>query len=494
MSEKILQTATLVFYIIEILVLWGIAIWAGADHDKQMKKLWGDKEKEEFFFGKMGDNNRLKHKRNIMDGISSICMLMMLLVILFPICLIVANPNHGFRMLWQGTGKFVDNLPAEMFAGLSIIAIITALAGIKKKTWFGFDIYDILREFSVVRKIGISLGVTIICRILIFVAPVMLNLFGYEMYFAVRALVLFGFFVYLFYIVKIMRIVIEILFGNSIDRFCADNMYRFLRLRRGIKRDYGIEELTDATEYLVAKYVKHMRKIECKKLVAISFDTNINPKGERLKKKKVWSSIVVAGIISILTFIMTWAPYPEMSEWCFQWGVVAFSLVLFVVLGVANNGFGALFVIMCYGWVSYRFEYEKREVYSRESSLFEKRKYSKCVRSVENILALYSCLLEQKGNATEEIVEKYVLKERADRKGVEKDCMGMLLISMDYMHYCKTGRMINKFSFSYNDKCIQWAKGFAIKATNSVVGDRVDEERFNEYVELKKKNKGKKKA
>lgn len=494
MSEKNLQIATVVFYIIEILVLWGIVIWAGIYNGKRMKKLCGNKEKEEFFFGKMGNNNRLKHKRNIMDGISSVCMLMMLLVVLFPICLIIANPNHGLRALWQGTGKFVDDLPAEMFAGLSIIAIITALAGVKKKTWFGFDIYDILREFSVVRKIGICLGLTFVCKILIFVAPVMLNLFGYEMYFAVRTLVLFGFFAYLFYLVKIMRIVIEILFGNNIDRFCADNMYRFLRLRRGTKREYGIEELTDATEYLVDEYVKQMRKIGCKKLAAISFDTNINPNGERLKKKKVWSSIVIAGIVTILTFIMTWASYPEMSEWCFQWGVVAFPLVLFVGLGVANNGFGGLFVTMCYGWVSYMFEYEKREVYSRETSLFEKRKYCKCVRSVENILALYSCLLEEKGNATEENVEKYVLKERADREGVEQDCMGMLLISMDYMHYRKTGRVINKFTFHRDDKCIQWAKGFAIKATNSVVGDRVDEEKFNEYIELKKGNKGKKKA
>ena len=256
MSEKILQTATLVFYIIEILVLWGIVIWAGICNDKRMKKLCGDKEKEVFFFGEMRDNNRLKHKRNVIDGISSVCMLMALLVVLLPICLIVANPNHGLRILWQGTGKFIDDLPAEMFAGLSIIAIITALVGVKKKTWFGFDIYDILREFSVVRKIGISLGLTFVCRILILVAPVMLNLFGYEMYFALRVLVLFSFFSYLFYLIKIMRIVIEILFGNSIDRFCADNMYRFLRLRKGSKREYGIEELTDAMEYLVDEYVK----------------------------------------------------------------------------------------------------------------------------------------------------------------------------------------------------------------------------------------------
>ena len=348
MNEEFKQMTTFIYYIIKILVLFGIVIWAGIYNNRRMKKLFSNKEKEFFYFGKKNGNNRLKHKNNIMDGISSACVLVSILLVLLPICFIIANPSLGLRPLWIGTGEFVDGLPAEMFAGLSIIAIITALVGVQKKTWFGFDIYDILREFSVVRKIGISLYLTFVCRILILVAPVILNLFGYEMYFTARALVLLGFLVYLSYIIKIMRIVIEILFGNNIDRFCADNMYRFLGLKKESKKEYGTEELTNVMEYLLDEYVKKMKKIGCKDLVGISYDTNINPNGEQFKKMKICSSFVIAPAIMVLTFMMTLTCYSEVSKWGFQWGVVAFALVLFAALGILNNGFGGLFVTMCY--------------------------------------------------------------------------------------------------------------------------------------------------
>ena len=470
----------------------GNGIWAGCHYHKRIKNLKNNKEKESFYFERISGNNRFKHRSTIIDVISSVCKFAWILTILIFFCLIIANPDAGLRIFWQGTGKFVDELPGEMFAGLSIVAIITALVGVRKETWFGFDIYDILREFSIVRKTCTSLVLTFVCRILIFVAPIILNISGYEKYFVVKVLVLFCFLVYLYYLIEIMWVVIEILFGNNIDRFCANNLYRFLRLRKESKRDYGEEELTNVMEYLLDEYVHIMGKIGCNNLDAISYDTNINPKGERFKQKRIWSSIVIAVAITVLTYLVTFVSYFEVSKWSFQWMIVVIAFLLFVILGIANDGFGGIFVTMCYGWVSYRFEYNKREVYSRNTAMFKRSKYVKCVRSVENILALYSLLLEQRGKALEEIVEKYVLKEKATRNDIEKDYMTMLLISMDYMHYCRTSTIIKEVTFPNNDKCIQWAKGFAIKATNSVLGDKVDEEKFNKYLELKQKNGSKK--
>lgn len=492
MSEEFTQTILLVIYVIGILFLWGIIIWAGCYQHKRIKNLKNNKEREDFFFEKVNVNNRFKHRRSGMDIISSVFNLAWMLMLLIFVCFVMVNPSVGLRNLWQGTGKFVDGLPAEMFAGLSIVAIITALVGVKKGTWFGFDIYDILREFAIVKKIGICLGLTFCCRILIFIAPIMFNLFGYEVYFVVRGLVLFGFFVYLYYLIKIMQIVIEILFGNNIDRFCANNLYRFLRIEKKCKRDYGEEELTNVMEYLLDEYVYIMEKIGCKELVAISYDTNINPKGERFRQKRIWSSIVIAGMMMVITLYITLVLYPEVSKWSFQWVIVAITLLLFAILGRVNYGFGGLFVTICYGWVSYRFEYKKKKVYSRETAPFKKRKYVKCVRSVENILALYRILLEQKVKEMEKVLEKYVLNEMAARDGMEKDFMKMLLISMDYMQYCRKSTTIKEFIFPKDDKCIQWAKGFAIKATNSVLGDKVDEEKFNRYLESKQKNGSKK--
>ena len=239
MSEEFTQTSSLVFYIIEILFLWGMVIWAGCHYHKRIKNLKNNKEKESFYFERISGNNRFKHRSTIIDVISSVCKFAWILTILIFFCLIIANPDAGLRIFWQGTGKFVDELPGEMFAGLSIVAIITALVGVRKETWFGFDIYDILREFSIVRKTCTSLVLTFVCRILIFVAPIILNISGYEKYFVVKVLVLFCFLVYLYYLIEIMWVVIEILFGNNIDRFCANNLYRFLRLRKESKRDYG---------------------------------------------------------------------------------------------------------------------------------------------------------------------------------------------------------------------------------------------------------------
>ena len=109
---------------------------------------------------------------------------------------------------------------------------------------------------------------------------------------------------------------------------------------------------------------------------------------------------------------------------------------------------------------------------------------------MENILALYSLLLENNDTVMKEFVKK--LTERATENGMEKDFIKLLLISVDYMHYCRKSNFIKEVTFPKDDKCIQWSKGFAIKATNSVIGDKVDEEKFNKYLELKQKNGSKK--
>ena len=332
MSEEFKLIPSLVYYFIEIFILWGAVIWGGCYQQIKMKNLKNNEDRKSFYFGRINGNNRLKHRNTMMDVISSTFMLVWILTILILLCFTIVNPDVQLRAFWQGTGKFIDDIPAEMFGGLSIVAITTALVGVKKSTWFGFDIYDILREFSVVRKTCTSLVLTCVCRILIFVAPIIFNIFGYEEYFVVRVLIVFCFLIYLVYLTEIMWVVIEILFGNNIDRFCANNLYRFLRLRKMSKSQYDEEEIANIMEYLLDEYVDKMRKIGCEKLVAISYDTNINPNGERLKQKKMWSSIVVAGFMTVLAFLMTLVPYPEVSKWGFQWVMVIVSFLLFVTL------------------------------------------------------------------------------------------------------------------------------------------------------------------
>lgn len=188
------------------------------------------------------------------------------------------------------------------------------------------------------------------------------------------------------------------------------------------------------------------------------------------------------------------------------WGNIFAGVVivygLFAFLGMRNDGFGCLFVSVCYGWVSYEFVYEpvdkkgkkknKKSKKAEESitkigghvALFGNKKRCQYVYAFKNILALYWIALQQEEVAMKEKIMSDMLKKMTDDK--ETPGLHSLLIAMDYLGYYYGLQAPNeKIKVARGNKMTNIAQAFSLDVTKSILGDKLDKKRFKEYVDAK---------
>ena len=503
---------TAIIYWVSIIALVCLVLWAGISNNKRKKNLTGKTEKEKFYFGKNNNYNPLKDSQKDIYVSDVVMGVVMVLFIILPFFYIMAYSSVGLREYWNGTGQFVDGLPAEMFAGLSVVSIVTALAGISKGTWLGFDLHYMLKEYKIIKEVKICLILTFVSRVLLFVAKVFLNAGSYELYFAIRAIIVLGFFWYFLLTIRIILHVVEVLLGKNVIRFFADNLYRVLWFDKDPMEDckFSEKDVIQITEYLLDKYRCAVKSIKQDDWDSIEYDTTIRHKSEQFNSIKLKGSLICSFALTVIAFVLTLNAYNDISSWTYQWGIMVGLGVFFFALGLFFYGFGGLYVTICYGWVSYTFTFKKRKnrkktLLAREKAIFPRRKLVKYIQVVESILVLYSILLEQEEQLKKcsEINKEdtrlgktsTVLRcceEEKEKWEEGKEKMQLLLVAMDYLQFQKTNSLLPGLTYCKGDTSVQLAKGFLIRITKSFDGDCIDETKLNEFLGVKQNMKNEK--
>ena len=489
MTESTMELVEKIIIWVGLLGVYAIVIITGVKGYIAGKRLKDKTATQEFYFGKKGSKNLLIREQKDVAVADILLWGLLMLLYVVPICYLLASPAVGLRDVWSGTGEYVDNLPNVMFAGISVTTIVTAVTGLSSKTWIGFGINDILNEFAVIRKIKITFLLTSVCLLMIYSAPVLLNVVGYQLYFAFRMVAVLGFLLYLYLLIKVVWIIFGILFGKYIEKFCADNLYRLFWYKNDNWkiRKRETDSIKRITEYLVWKYKKATEKINFSELESITYDTNIR-KGEDRYNERMWKATgLIAFVITIMVVFILVAS-TTFDDWKL-WSAVVCGFIILVILGVTNEGVTRLFVQIRYGLVAYRLNY-KGNKYKQisDGTLLEYKKSFKYVRSAENILALYKVAIKNQENEIPMIIIDCLMQEMQAIKEQEgKDKIKALLVAMEYVLFCEKEEIINNLRYKSKDKCVLLAKGFAIKVTNSIDGDHVDLSRYNKYVSEKQK-------
>ena len=241
-------------------------------------------------------------------------------------------------------------------------------------------------------------------------------------------------------------------------------------------------------------------------MTTLKYDTNLKPGSERFISLRKKAAFIIPIFIVIIIAMLLLCVFENHATTPLGKIIIGFSVVgvylLFMFLGIYNDGFGCLFVSLCYGWVSYEFVYEpvdkegkkknKKSNKTEESitkigghvALFGNKKRCQYVYAFKNILALYWIALQQEEVAMKEKIMSDMLKKMADDK--ETPGLHSLLIAMDYLgdHY-KLRAPNEEIEVKQGSKMANIAQAFSLDVTKNILGDELDNEKYEKYVQAK---------
>ena len=487
----------IIFFIVSILCM-------GFQQSHKLKTLQSNREKKKFFFGKEASNNPFI-KQSKTSGIKECVFGYVAWIFWFPILafpIVWAAPE--IKLIWKGTGKYLENYPGEILAALSTVLIIVSLIEFRKQTWLIYDVTYILKKQKIINNIRIILLVAVMAYLTQIICPVLYNIYGYRAYICTRLFSMYNFAIFLIlFILNVWRI-LNVLFDNNIDCMIFDNLHELFGIENFRAREVHLDgiELVNIMEYLLEKYGEAAEAVKFDSMITSRYDTNLKPGSERYIALRKKAAFIIPGFIVIVIALLLLCIFENIAD--VPWGNIFAGVVivygLFAFLGMRNDGFGCLFVSVCYGWVSYEFVYEpvdkkgkkknKKSKKTEESitkigghvALFGNKKRCQYVYAFKNILALYWIALQQEEVAMKEKIMSDMLKKMTDDK--ETPGLHSLLIAMDYLGYYYELQAPNeKIKVARGNKMTNIAQAFSLDVTKSILGDKLDKKRFKEYVD-----------
>ena len=509
MSEELIEKISAVtrgFYNIGIIFVVVSFLVMGFYNHYKLKTIQSNREKKKFFFGKDASNNPFI-KQSKAAGIKE-CVLGYLGRIFWfvPLAFLFVWVAPEIKLIWEGTGKYLENYPSEILAALSTVLIIISLIEFRKQTWLIYDVTYILKKQKIIKNIRIILLVVIMAYLAQIICPVLYNIYGYRAYICARLFSMYNFVIFLILFISNVWRILNVLFDNNIDCMIFDNLHELFGIENFRAREVHLDaiELDNIMEYLLEKYCEAAEAVKFDSMITLRYDTNLKPGSERYISLRKSSAFIIPLFIVIVTAMMILCIFENQVDipWCEIIVGVVVEYLVFMFLGMYNDGFGCLFVSLCYGWVSYEFVYEpvdkkgkkknKKSKKTDESitkigghvALFGNKKRCQYVYAFKNILALYWIALQQEEVAMKEKIMSDMLKRMTEDK--ETPGLHSLLIAMDYLgNYYELQVPNEKIEVTRGEKMTNIAQAFSLDVTKSILGDELDNEKYENYVKAK---------
>lgn len=509
MSEELIEKISAVtrgFYNIGIVFFVVSFLVMGFYNHYKLKTIQSNREKKKFFFGREASNNPFI-KQSKTSGIKECVFGYLGRIFWFPILafpIVWAAPE--INLIWKGTGKYLENYPSEILAALSTVLIIVSLIEFRKQTWLIYDVTYILKKQKIIKNIRIILLVAVMAYLAQIICPVLYNIYGYRAYICARLFSMYNFVIFLILFISNVWRILNVLFDNNIDCMIFDNLHELFGIENFRAREVHLDgiELDNIMEYLLEKYGEAAEAVKFDSMITLRYDTNLKPGSERYIALRKRAAFIIPVFIVIVIALMLLCIFENQADVPLGNILAGVAMVygLFAFLGMRNDGFGCLFVSVCYGWVSYEFVYEpvdnkgkkknKKSKKTDESitkigghvALFGNKKRCQYVYAFKNVLALYWIALQQEEVAMKEKIMSDMLKKMTDDK--ETPGLHSLLIAMDYLgDYYKLRAPNEKIVVKQGSKMANIAQAFSLDVTKSILGDELDNEKYENYVKAK---------
>jgi len=466
-----------------------IYFFSSAIHDNRKEK---DIEGERGFYFRykaMGDGLK---KRN--DSVIPSCIIWAVMAGAFFWVVYVAAGNERIRTLWSGIGKYAEDLPGVMLAGLGAITMLSAFMGFRKDTWIGLNGNVILKRYGIIKRFKQILLVVGASYFILFLSVFIKN--GVEndkLYYAVKSLVFFGFVSFLYLFVRCIWSMLEILTGERVALRRIKELYQEFWYT-SVSR----VERSGREEEIVRMLLRNHKKAACRinliqKIDAVEFDTNIKERNEekgRYEKLGLKSCVVFFFFYISVFFVCGFAVLNQCnkSESFFTQCFVFFcsTLVLgasLVLMGKCSKGMRIAAISIVYGRCGYRFIHKSgKDKYVGEVPWIT-TKYHRYVQVTKCFLAFVLMHLKSGHEDVLKMIIKECKRKLRDNPKLYVD-IAILLVVMDYMYYRETKMFLDDIEFTdeHREYYIKAARAFAVDTMDDIYGDEVDMTMFDEYI------------
>lgn len=443
------------------------------------------KDDATFYFGEHSERRPFRNIGNI--NIAKIVLGILFTIFVYFNNMLIAE-NVGIRRMWKGMGGFVDGLPALMLTTyITLITFFGIFSKRDKGKYVSFTMDEIVEKYDIVGKLKRMSLLTVAVYIFFLISGILKNSNRYEIYFGVKSLILIYFFLYLFYFMRVIWLLIELLMTNKIEHKMLNNLYRefFFSSAKKLAKIYDEEDVREQIDYLLGRYIKSTKKVDLDNIEKIIFDTNFKRQDkERFERLKIRSTLYIS------IFVMVLCVYPNLSLLIgknrFQFIIVnIIGTLIFIFAGIKFEGISTVFVGIVYDRKGYQISYGKKNRYVCDVGIFENNKYFEFVKTTKSLLAFAWLMLE-----ADKDKEFFAVVNAC--KIVEKECneVKMISIILAYIYYQKKEKYSNDINLQLkNDsekKYIQFAKAFILDIDCHPIGDKILTDKVDNY--LKKYN------
>lgn len=365
----------------------------------------GQKDTHSYYYGNFGVQNIYK-KRSRVDFVINIVKSIVVLFSIFVLGFFVAL-NENFRMIWNGTGGYVDTLGTIMYKmWMTLIGLYFVFTTFSKRTWLVFDAGDIIKKFKI-KETLLKMGVYILINnVIYFFKPIILANLIYELYFGIRLITLSLFLWFIYYFIKLCYLLIESYFGDGMNMFFLDLLYEelcFHPIREAKDNKWEDKAVRMSINYLNRKLIDVSKKISIEKII---FMSNMYYEDEKCEYKRKRNKIVkrrslmqyILYFIFYIGALLSAASYSYVKNGgaAIIWGIVVVTLVTLVIciifFGNKVESFASFLILLFYGRCCYEFKSKscnKNGKFAKDYPIIYKSNYVKYVRVMKNIIAFY---------------------------------------------------------------------------------------------------------
>lgn len=389
-----------------LLVFIAINVWASKAMKSDMVNMVSNPSS--YYYGNYGRQATYK-KTSKVNQVDSMLRHIGALTIVFIIGVFVSS-NNGLRDIWNGTGAYIDEIGTLMFKLLTMLAgLYFAFATFSKRTWLVFGVDDVINEFKVKNTLLRMGKYTLICNIIFLLKPITMSIGIYQLYFSIRLMSAFIFLAFMYFFIKLCRLLIECYLSNEMDMHFLDNLYaklQFYSFEKVTEGEWESEIVRWQIRYLCNELMKYAKQIKIENINNIIFDSNLycdnnknNKKFKRNKSLRLDSAIkytIGLGTYFWLLIVATIIVY--VKEYGIQKKIIIFvvlGIVITVVIfisGLKIESFGTFLILLFYGRCSYEIKNEERDAPGkiiREYPFVWTGKYVKYIRATKSIIMFF---------------------------------------------------------------------------------------------------------
>lgn len=388
-----------------------------------------------FYFGETEINNGFNGVKDV--DWEKVYWIVWFYIAVGSICATMANENRT-PYYWNGTGVYMNELPVVMLTVLvTLVTFLGVIAKWDNKNYLAFTIRDIISRYKVARKIKYMLVLTVFSWIFHIFCPVIYNIWGYDIYFGFKSLILLFFMSFMARFSYLVYIFIEILFGHSLEQRILQDLgmkYNFHN-KPHMSKKWKKEHFVENVEFLLDKFVEYFNKIRWEQIVKVEFDTNLDENSRRfqvLKKK----SILNIGLKVIKCILLL-----EISV---NRNITGYDILLcmFLLIAMILYKFGAnvamIMIIPIYGRKGYWIiKKSRKEIhkFTTESISWRKCRYTYCIKYLKSIIVF--CSIAMENQKFKQDFEDLICSKYSNNV--------VVWLVMDYCYYRKEKKHLEKF-------------------------------------------------